>query len=351
MDIIVAFLYRLEVEIVAVLKGQQSLATALDKLVAALSGTEIPNLLTSIKTTVDGLADLIVNGTYGTHNQAVLLQATTVNGTITLQTILDAIGGIDIPIPPTPPTSGENADAVWGYLGTGWHQFAGSYLRSAGAFAINSNLAAALPLAFQPDFAVYGQWDSDDPNLNVYQRPAPDWYDIRAGDTRLSWLQRTDTDNTWYDGTGYGDPYMRTHHGSDVWKIGPSFSEGQFQQWVGAVIARSHLAPIWPGSASATDGTPTVVTAPQLVVGPMHGCHITVDAVKPNTSHQTAGTHLNYFRAGWLAFINDVGEVETLQWLGFDAADYVCQSMAEASSVLVYPNAATQITVTPWLLS
>jgi hypothetical protein len=49
--------------------------------------------------------------------------------------------------------------------------------------------------------------------------------------------------------------------------------------------------------------------------------------------------------------VSDVGEVEELQWLNFDAADYTPKSMSEASSVIVYLVGATQITLTPWLLA
>jgi hypothetical protein len=305
----------------------------------------------SIVQPITDIHDAVTDVAHGNVAIKAALDSMTGSGAYDLNAILAAIAALPAGSNIVVPTAGDNAAGVWGYLGTGWQQFAGTYLRSAGAFAINANLAAALPLAWQPDFAVYGMWDSDDPNLNVYRYPQPNWGGVIAGDTRLSWLQRTDPDSNWEDGTGRGDPMMRAAPPSYVWKIAPTFSEGQFQEYVRSVTAKPLAPPIWPGIAGVTLGTTVPAVVSTVLELPMDGIIWLTTSYPPARARWGAAPYYSVYHTGRLAFITDNGDLEPFQYMGWQSAVYVPQTMGRAAGVVVFLEANIEGAITPWDIS
>lgn len=110
-------------------------------------------------------------------------------------------------------------------------------------------------------------------------------------------------------------------------------------------------APVWPGTAGVTFGSP-VALSPQLVLdGPMDG--VVVDVTTPpgaSGGYNVGGRALDYgqFR---IAFESDHGELEPWQYFGFRQALYTPKSMARAAKARFQITAGTGGTVTPWTRS
>lgn len=273
------------------------------------------------------------------------------SGAYDLNAILAAIAAL--PAGSSLPTSGAIASDVWGVIDPnsgGWAIPYGDELYAPFRLGQLALAAGGLPARYSPFFIVsWAPYLVDPPDV-PFTAPEPDWDDIRPADELMDWLQRTAPDFSWsMDGMaahviGYLSSLDETTAPHFTARLTPA-------EWKRQFGGRSGLAPIWPGAGGAVDGDPVVVTAPQLVVGPMHGIHVTIDSVRSGTGQDVVGAHSNYKWAGWVAFITDVGEVEQFQYLNFDAADYSPKSMAQASSVLIMLKQASQVTVTPWLLA
>jgi len=283
---------------------------------------------------------LLANGTYG------LAAAHTER-----QAILAAIGGI--PAPPTPPPVGDIVAGVWGetdiYSDSESLTY-GEEIANAHRWASLMVKGGSVPATHAAFFNISYPPPSPDSIPTDYTKPEPDWSDIRPSDTLISWLTRTAPSFTWSDDfTGSAiigyltalPEYEAPHYTA---RLSP-------HEWERVYGARAGVPPIWPGAGYAVDGAPVVVVASQQIAGPMHGIHVTIDAVNAGTGKQIVDVHTNYLWAGWVAFVSDLGEVEAIQYLNFDAADYCPKSMAKASSVLIWLTRASQITVIPWTLA
>jgi hypothetical protein len=202
----------------------------------------------------------------------------------------------------------------------------------------------------------------------------PDWTDILPDESLIEWLQRTDPTRGWIlDGDNLqpigpldaGDPMPA------IWQLRPAFSEAAWNSWrdhtsaaalaavkadTEAILAEFPIpspptAPVWPGSAGVTFGTP-VALADQLVVDQvMDGLLVSVTTPPGKLgSYRLGGVTLDY-GAGRVAFENDAGELEMWQYLGFREAIYTPRSMQHASKARFQVLGGAEGTVTPWTKS
>lgn len=271
-----------------------------------------------------------------------------------LDSVLSAIG--DLPTPPTPPDTGDIADAVWQYpmvdtnTAQGLQEWAGIGLS-------NISYQTALPMMGAPQFTLEGPWNNYHAFYMNVHTPAPDWADIGADETILAWLQRTDTGNTWTADVNTGLPVAEVSGGGNWghFYIRPSFTElparaGQPPP-PPSPGGTALVAPIWPGDALVTLGTP-VALVDQLVVDElMDGVLIEVTTPPGKLgSYRLGGVTLDY-GAGRIAFESDDGQLEMWQYLGFRDAIYTPKTMAHASKARLQVLGGAEGTVTPWTVS
>lgn len=110
-------------------------------------------------------------------------------------------------------------------------------------------------------------------------------------------------------------------------------------------------APVWPGQASVTFGTPVALSNGMTIDEDMDGVIVTVTTPPTLTGRYVIGSETYDYGVGRIAFESDGGEVEPWQYLGFRAALFTPKSMLRASAVHLQVLAGAQGTVTPWVVS
>lgn len=104
----------------------------------------------------------------------------------------------------------------------------------------------------------------------------------------------------------------------------------------------------YPGSGSVTFGSPVGWSEPAEIPGPMDGCCVEITTQAGGTGHHDVSDYTSWQHAGWLAFVDDQGNADELQWLNFNLANYCPKRLAAASSVLIFPRGGSSGTLTPW---
>jgi hypothetical protein len=280
------------------------------------------------------------------HNQltAIIASLDGLNAPV-LEAIAALPAGSDIVIP----GSDENAGAVWDYPAAGGLSTL-DHQNYAGSVASNMALWQALPLKEYPGFGYAGDWSvPSDENFTARVPPTPDWGDILPADTRLTWLNRTDT-HTWFADPASGEPWAwfdpaHTYH---HWHYVMVMTEGEFQA-VKAALSGGAGAPIWPGLAKVTLGTPVALGADVTIPGPLDGVLIALTTPPSGLSNFSMGGQTWYYRAGQVAFVSDNGDTETWQYITWTNALYCPRQMVRAASAILRGLAGVEGTVTPWL--
>jgi hypothetical protein len=329
----------------------------LAEIAASVRGFEYAKLLFPVSSTPDygsSLTDVLNH----IHAMCVNIQSDVVNGTYGMSAahterlaIIGAISGL--PTPPTPPTVGEITAGAWGYSPTG----PGGYTTIAmlqGAFAWSRlhRWSVGLPLATDPRFMVSGPFNVIDEDYSQLLAPLPAWGEYLPDDTRLSWLIRTDTRYSWAV-TDAPDMPVATAITGGVWnyELRPAFTEGDFQLWKLAASSRFLDAPVWPGDALATRGTPVALASGLTITEPMDGILVAITSVAAKQMYFTYDDARAYRHIGALAFVTDAGDIEGWQSLGFVSAIYTPRTMARAAGVKIMSVVDTVGTVTPWTRS
>jgi hypothetical protein len=265
--------------------------------------------------------------------------------------LLAAIGAI--PAPPTPPTALANADAVWAYaIADEYGYTTRNALQTAYAIADNQRGWSSAPMRSAPGFVLswmtsLGAWQY----AQVPAAPAPSWADLVPGESRFQWLQRTDAVLYWQVDAN-GEPYGQTAGDAhpDTYKVTMSMSEAEFQ-----LLARAQrgtgTAPIWPGLANVTLGTPVALTSDLTVDGPLDGLIVSITTPPTGLGKFTFGGFTAYYKVGEVSFVSDNGEAEPWQYLAFDQALYCPKAMSRAASASLRVLAGAAGTATPWVVT
>lgn len=104
----------------------------------------------------------------------------------------------------------------------------------------------------------------------------------------------------------------------------------------------------YPGSDLVTLGSPVAFSIPAQIEQAMDGCLVAITTQVGGTGHHDVGDFTSWQHAGWLAFIDDQGHGDELQWLNLNQANYCPKRLASASGVLIFPRAGSSGTLTPW---
>jgi len=180
--------------------------------------------------------------------------------------------------------------------------------------------------------------------------PTPDYAAILADDTRLSWLQRTDLAHYWIAHPTTGEP-VGTAGEDDPLSGGFYFctiSEEEFNRYKKNAYA---TPPIWPGIEAVTLGTTVPCAESTVLEIPMDGILWLTTSYPPARARWGAAPYYSVYHTGRLAFITDNGDLEPFQYMGWQNAIFVPQTMGRAAGVVVFLEANIEGAITPWDIS
>lgn len=115
--------------------------------------------------------------------------------------------------------------------------------------------------------------------------------------------------------------------------------------------AGTPTAPVWPGLAGVTLGTPVNITSDTRIEETCDGVIVEVTSVDPGSGRISLAGQSFWYREGFVCFEDDEGHVEPLQWLNGSLSVYCPKTMVQASAVVVHLDRANAATVTPWTRS
>lgn len=345
----IQLLYRLGVLIGLLITGQATIQQVLTEIYGGVQNTAREHQQYAVETIAANGTNTVNHPTWGNHALYTLLQnigtaLVAMEGNIT-GAISALPAGSDLVIP----TAGAIGDEVWGRqdpnstpsMAYGDEQY------KPWVAALNANVYGLVPYHLAPFFAY--NWNDNFSGIQSINGtwPTPDWTAILPSDTRLSWLQRTDTGGLTWEDVGDGTPHGYRNSGPFPvadWYL--MLTEAQFDALKGA---QAVAAPIWPGAANVTLGTPVNLTASGVVTAVMDGILLTVNAVRPGTGDWLIGGVVDYKFGGYVVFISAEGHADPTQWIGPSDTVFVPKAMHQAGSVLVIFQRATDVTVTPWV--
>lgn len=270
-------------------------------------------------------------------------------------------GGDTVILPTTPPAGygGGSLDPndVWDatYQTTG-RTFA-DLLASAGFAWELRNIVSTFPIATSPNFhfeAAGMDRLGVIPNLNSQYYPKVNWTGVLATDTIADYLNReeqnypgewvldTDTD------TAYADTGRSIGGGSNL-IVRCLLSSQDLQRLYGPSITQSVGAPVWPGAANVTLGTPVSIANGASSSEACDGVIVAITAVPADQGSYTFGTDHSYVHLGQLAFLDDSGDYEDGQNLGFASGIITPRRMAHAAGFTLRVKGGVSGTITPWV--
>lgn len=109
-----------------------------------------------------------------------------------------------------------------------------------------------------------------------------------------------------------------------------------------------HHPPVWPGAAGVVYGDLQDLQSGLVVPGPMHGVIVNITSVDPGTGHYDYDVQRCWRNIGAVSFVNDVGDHEHWQPLGFQHAFYTPKTMTQAASCKLHLGRGPQGTIRPW---
>jgi len=293
----------------------------------------------------------IAHPTYGLAAIKTAIDALPGGGGPTIQDVLDAIAALPAGSA-LPATFIEPVD-VWNYMplnATPGTVTADQLLTWAGQYAgqVGTSKYVRLPLA--PDFALSYSWAETWALVGVYGwEPSPDYADILAGDTALSWLNRTDTvyGGTWLYDANIGLCYTTTFGSSPH----PDRVICLLHDWQLGITTAAIAAPVWPGLAAVTLGSPVALSPDLELAGPMDGVLLTITTPPSGLGKFEIAARTWWYRLGQIAFVSDNGEVEPWQYLAWDQSVYCPRQMIQADAALIRCLAGAEGTATPWTVT
>lgn len=274
--------------------------------------------------------------------------------------IISAISGLpqvgDPVVLPTVPPAGygspalsDISDAVWNNPETNMPNTPGDTLLQV-ARSLNTTALFDMPLYVGIFRVSRIDWPTNGIYITSIEYPTYDPTDILSTDTLLSMLTRQNpgwgVGNDWAPqsyvslepGSG-GQAHYTTLIDEDDFAL---IKAGRFPS------LNESLPPVWPGSAGVVLGTPIAVDVGVTISTPMDGVLVDLTSVPARLSAYTFGTAVSYKALGGLAFVNDAGEIEPYQTLGFTSAIYTPKTMAHAAGVVFRSLFGVVGTITPW---
>jgi hypothetical protein len=215
---------------------------------------------------------------------------------------------------------------AWFY--NGWHYPFQPFLKLLGTYLVWDN-TTALPAGEAPlDYTTILQTDANAHDWVLRAYPAYAW--------------GTDV----FAGFGYADPGMN----GGYWQL--DLIQSDFDALKSRLAPTTSLAaPVWPGLADVTLGTPVALDLAVNVNEPMDGVLIALTAVTPAKPYYIIGDQTATAHIGQIAFVDDNGDMEYPQNLSFVNQLYVPLHMAHAAGVKIRTILGVSGSVTPWTVT
>jgi hypothetical protein len=123
-----------------------------------------------------------------------------------------------------------------------------------------------------------------------------------------------------------------------------------FERMKAEIFPPAASAPIWPGLAAVTLGTPVALSDGLLVAGPLQGVLVDITAVPTPISYYPFGTIKSFVRAGAICFTTDNGQSEFPEPFGPDSQIILPRTMSQAASASVRLASGIVGTITPFTI-
>lgn len=361
----------------AVAEASESITGLIDKITVAVNNTiqiksatgttpdTLPDVKVYLETGIPWLKTLDVSVTHTPSGTAdlgpAIIGLLNYYGAELLAALTAEGGGNVVNLPATPPTGYGGADAnstasaVWAFQLLNpleETRTADSALTECMAFADAWQRVGTIPIWGTAHFVAFTNrawlyhWSTS------ITPPNPDYSDIQSDDTVLSWLTRTETTRTtWLQdastGLCYTNDVLESEYQDQIWctLTTPELLKiGGF----GGVVA-SVGAPVWPGAANVTLGTPVSIANGASSSEACDGVIVAITAVPSDQGSYQFGTDHSYVHLGQLAFIDDSGDYEDGQNFGFAAGIITPKRMAHAAGFTMRVKSGVSGTVTPWV--
>lgn len=320
------------------------------KLVGITTKEHTPYL---VENEVLAIGENLSSGTYGL--------AVIAAGISALQTSVDSLGSPQQATSPvilpatTPagawPTDAGAASSVWGTAAEFSPPTMYDLVNNMGRAILAVAEAGNWGPYSSPYFSTVGWDETTGPDASSLTFPAPSADAILSTDTLTTWLTRELP--TWTVAPGYW--------GSDAIAVygdpgsGPLIHTCTLDDRTFSILqatlfpATLDVAPVFPGIAKVTLGTPVPIDATFTVPGPMDGVLVTLTSVPSKQGQFAFGATVSYRNVGAISFVDDNGDSEYPQTLGFAQAVYCPKAMLQAASLVGRASAGVTGTVTPWV--
>lgn len=284
------------------------------------------------------LSDLLayLTSEFGTIGTEATTNATNIRGDIS---------GVSTKVDGTP-------GSVWGYHLANYGHAAGDVLEDAGVSAVNLAAHAMYPLKDCPGFLVQGYMYSGYVDT-LTSKPAPDWSDIRADDTRLTWLQRTELNNTWSEDVTTGAVFCHPTGYGGQFEYHLGYSEAEFTALKNTLLNLNSGSgsALWPGIDNVTLGTPVALAEGVTIAEAMDGVLIAMSVIPPKTGSYTFDTQESYLHMGGVAFYSDNGDYEQAQSFSFVNHIIMPKAIAHPAGCVLRCKGNTVGTATPFTIN
>jgi hypothetical protein len=265
--------------------------------------------------------------------------------------VLAAIGALNIPAPA--PSVGDITDGVWGKVDPTSGDIEKKYGEEIfSPWQLSQSYASELMIAVRDatNFLVEFTENPGGMSLDYTQVPAPDWQAIAPRDTRLSWLMREEPNFTWGYASqgdaivGYtNDPTAVAHR----WTL--NLSERQFELLRPPAARRT--APVWPGIANVTLGTPVDIDTAFESIEPCDGVLYEITTWPAYENTYDWGLTAQFPRAAYISFTSDNGDQCDVQPLTWPAGVMMVKDMASAVGFLGRARSGVIGSVTPFVIN
>jgi hypothetical protein len=246
-----------------------------------------------------------------------------------------------------------NTQTNFGSPGSGTSFTLAELTQFAGELAYNLGQVQANFRSFtNPLLTIGARWYEDNPTGTAYVPPIDPSTILSSDATVLDWLNREYA----VPGITWGTSGSNYVQGTDSYASNNviytcTLSQEDFDAIKAALYPVGQTAPVWPGLANVTLGTPLALSDGLTVPGPLDGVLIDITAVPPSTGFYPFGTLLSYSHIGGIVFVDDNGDLEEALGIGPQSQVQTPRSMSQADHAILRLKSGVTGTVTPWVRS
>lgn len=340
---------------------QQDLALT-QQIQSQLQFNRIVDALNYITSELDFIHSQIDDPVFGLEPlqaQLATFQATTA---LDVTAILAAIAaaqqtGSPVTLPTTPPTGygfdpvGDTA-SIWGFIDSQTSQPTITLVSVAYSEATAREGQTSIDQRRSPYFDVFQE------GIANYDQGYPSWYPpkfdtsaLSRSDTVLSILAASNPTITFTlmpDAQHYRYVGLGPTNVTVICRVDDAWLAALKDSVLGPLTSIG--APIWPGLTGVTLLTPVAIATTLTITEVCSGCIVTILGVPTKQGQFLLGDLVSWRNAGALAFVDDNGEAEYPQNLGFEDAVYLPKSMVSASAIVLRASPGVTGTVTPFTI-